>query len=129
MYHSENIPYHQSEGSHGGGAPHGQAGSRDTPRPYFPTLTDESTHHPTFTNDFMEQMTQCSREYNDLSMTIQRQMTLDQYCQLKCRNKPRPNHKSNYEFERRAGKMEIPCFDGTTKMRALACVQKLDTYL
>jgi hypothetical protein len=23
MYHTEHIPYHQSEGSHGGGAPHG----------------------------------------------------------------------------------------------------------
>ena len=32
-YHPEYIPYHHSEGSHGGGAPHGQIGSRATPRP------------------------------------------------------------------------------------------------
>jgi hypothetical protein len=67
-------------------------------------------------DDFVEQMAQCTREYHELDMMIQRQMSLDQYCQLKFRNKPRLNHMSNYEFERRAGKMEIPYFDGTTKM-------------
>jgi hypothetical protein len=80
-------------------------------------------------DDFVEQMARCTREYNDLDMMIQRQMSLDQYCQLKFRNKPRLNHRSNYEFECRAGKMEIPYFDGTTKMTAQAWVQKLDTYL
>jgi hypothetical protein len=74
-------------------------------------------------------MTHCIREYNDLSMTIQRQMSLDQYCQLKFRNKPRPNHRRNHEFERRAGKMEIPYFNGMTKMTTQAWVQKLDTSL
>jgi hypothetical protein len=111
-----------------GGAPHGQVGSRATPRPYLPMFTDEPTQNEPV-DDFMEQMAQFSREYNDLIMTIQRQMTLDQYCQLKFRNKPRSNHRSNYEFERRAGKMEIPYFDGMDKMTAQAWVQKLDTYL
>jgi hypothetical protein len=62
-------------------------------------------------------------------MMIQRQMSLDQYCQLKFRNKPRLNHRSNYDVERRTGKMEIPYFDGTTKMTMQAWLQKLDTYL
>jgi hypothetical protein len=35
----------------------------------------------------------------------------------------------NYELERRAGKMEIPYFDGSPKMTAQAWVQKLYTYL
>jgi hypothetical protein len=48
---------------------------------------------------------------------------------LKFRNKPRPYHRSNYEFERRAGKMEIPYFDCSAKMNAQAWVQKLDTFL
>jgi hypothetical protein len=126
-YHSKHIPYHHSEGSHGGATPHGQIGSRATPRPYLPTFTDELTQHEL--DDFVEQMVQCTREYNDLSMTIQREMSLDQYCQLKFRNKPRPNHRSNYKFERKAGKMEIPYFDGSAKMTAQAWVQKLDTYL
>ena len=56
-------------------------------------------------------------------------MPLDQYCQLKFKNKPRSNHKRNYEFEHKARKMEIPYFDGTAKMTAQAWVQKLDTYL
>ena len=62
-------------------------------------------------------------------MKVQRQMSLDQYCQLRFRNQPRMNHRGNFEFERRVGKIEIPYFDGTTKMTAQAWVQKLDTYL
>jgi hypothetical protein len=62
-------------------------------------------------------------------MRVQRQMSLDQYCQLRFRNQPRTNHRGSFEFERRAGKIEIPYFDGTTKMTAQSWVQKLDTYL
>jgi hypothetical protein len=62
-------------------------------------------------------------------MVIQRQMSLDQYCELKFRNKPRSKHRNSFEFERRAGKIEIPYFEGTTKMTAQAWVKKLDTYL
>jgi hypothetical protein len=62
-------------------------------------------------------------------MKVQRQMSLDQYCQLKFRNQPRMNHRGNFEFEQRAGKIEILYFDGTTKMTTQAWVQKLDTYL
>jgi hypothetical protein len=128
MYNSEHVLYHQSEGSHGGSTPHGQIGSRATPKPYFPMFTDEHAQHE-HVDDFVEQMMQCTREYNDLSMTIQRKMSLDQYCQLKFRNKPRLNHMSSYEFEPREGKMEIPYFDGTNKMTTHAWVHKLDTYL
>jgi hypothetical protein len=88
-----------------------------------------SPHNLNHIDDFVELFEQYSREYNSLNLTVQRQMTLDQYCQIKFRNKPRPHHRSNYEFERRAGKMEIPYFDGSAKMTAQAWVQKLDTYL
>jgi hypothetical protein len=74
-------------------------------------------------------MVQCTREYHELDLGIQRQMSLDQYCQLKFKHKPKPNHRSNYELERRMGKIEIPYFDCTAKMTARAWVQKLDTYL
>jgi hypothetical protein len=49
----------------------------------------------------VEQMAQCTKEYYDLDMIIQRQMSLDQYCQLKFRNKPRTSHRSSFEFEQR----------------------------
>jgi hypothetical protein len=110
-HQQEHGPYLYSEGSQGGGVPLGQSGSRTTPRPYLPTFTDETTQLEPI-DDFVDQFEQCGREYNQLSLTVQRQMTLDQYCQIKFRNKPRPHHRSNYEFERRAGKMEIPYFDG-----------------
>jgi hypothetical protein len=103
-------------------------GSRATPRPYLPTFTDGQSQQEQV-DDFLEQMVQCTREYHELDLGIQRQMSLDQYCQLKFRNKPKPNHRSNYELERRMGKIEIPYFDGTAKMTAQAWVQKLDTYL
>jgi hypothetical protein len=125
-YNLEKAP--SSEGSHGGGTSYGQMGSRANPRPYLPTFTDGQVQQEQV-DDFVEQMAQCTKEYYGLDMLIQRQMSLDQYCQLKFRNKPRPSHRSSYEFERRAGKMEIPYFDGTTKMTAQAWVQKLDTYL
>jgi len=44
-YNPEHIPYHQSEGSNEGGTPHGQIGSRATPRPYLPMFTDEQAQH------------------------------------------------------------------------------------
>jgi hypothetical protein len=56
-------------------------------------------------DDFVEQMAQCNKEYYGLDMIIQRQMSLDQYFQLKFINKPRPNHRSSFEFEQRADKI------------------------
>jgi hypothetical protein len=125
-YNPEKGP--RSEGSHGGGTSYGHLGSRANPRPYMPTFTDEQGQQEEV-DDFIEQMARCTKEYYGLDMVIQRQMSLDQYCQLKFRNKPRSKHRNSFEFERRAGKIEIPYFDGTAKMTAQALVQKLDTYL
>jgi hypothetical protein len=126
-----------SEGSLGGGMFHGQMGSRTNHRPYVPVFTDEPLgqhsgsranprpYMPTFTDeqeqheqveDFVAQLARSTREYYSLDMKVQRQMSLDQYCQLRFRNQPRTNHRGSFEFERRAGKIEIPYFDGTTKM-------------
>jgi hypothetical protein len=116
-YNLEKAP--SFEGSHGGGTSHGQMGSRANPRPYLPAFTDGQVQQE-HVDDFVEQMAQCTKEYYGLDMIIQRQMSLDQYCQLKFRNKPRTNHRSSFEFERRAGKIEIPYFDGTAKMTAQA---------
>jgi hypothetical protein len=139
-----------SEGSLGGGMFHGQMGSRTNHRPYVPVFTDEPLgqhsgsranprpYMPTFSDeqeqheqveDFVAQLARSTREYYSLDMKVQRQMSLDQYCQLRFRNQPRMNHRGSFEFERRAGKIEIPYFDGTAKMTAQAWVQKLDTYL
>jgi hypothetical protein len=102
--------------------------SRTTHRSYLPSFLDEQTK-PNHPDEFEDDFDQYVREYNLLSTPVQRQITLDQYCGLKFGGKPRSYHRSNYELERRVGKMEIPYFDGTTKMTAHAWVQKLDTYL
>jgi hypothetical protein len=147
-YNPEKDP--RSEGSQGGGTSNGKISSRANPRPYMPTFTDEQLgqnmgrranprpYMPMFideqvkqeqVDDFVEKMARCTKEYYGLDMVIQKKMSLDQYCQLKFRNNPRSNHRSSFEFERRAGKIEIPYFDGTTKMTTQAWVQNLDTYL
>jgi hypothetical protein len=129
-HQQEHIPYYHTEGqSHGGGAPQGQTHSRTTHRPYLPSFLDEQPQ-PSYQDEFEDNFDQYVREYNSLSIPVQRQITLDQYCGLKFRGKTqRSYHKNNYELERRAGKMEIPYFDGSAKMTAQAWVQKLDTYL
>jgi hypothetical protein len=104
------------------------SGSRANPRPYMPTFTDEQGQQEQV-EEFVEQMERSAKEYYSLDMKVQRQMSLDQYCQLRFRNQPRTNHRGSFEFERRTGKIEIPYFDGTTKMTAQSWVQKLDTYL
>jgi hypothetical protein len=101
-YNPKKAP--KSEGIHGGGTSYGQMGSRANPRPYFPTFTDEQVQQEQV-DDFVEQMAQCTKDYYDPDMIIHRQMSLDQYCQLKFRNKPRSNHRYSFEFQRRAGKI------------------------
>jgi hypothetical protein len=54
---------------------------------------------------------------------------VDLYCGIKFRGKLKQYERPNYEWERRAGKIEIPYFDGSAKVIAQAWVQKLDTYL
>jgi hypothetical protein len=109
-----------SEGSLGGGMFHGQmgsrtnhrpyvlvftdeplgqhSGSRDNPRPYMPTFTDEQEKHEQV-EDFVAQLARSTREYYSLDMKVQRQMSLDQYCQLRFRNQPRMNQRGSFEFE------------------------------
>jgi hypothetical protein len=94
----------------------------------MPTFTDEQGQHEQV-EDFVEQLTRSTREYYILDMKVQRQMSLDQYCQIRFRNQPRTNHRDIFEFDRREGKIEIPYFEGMTKMTTQAWVQKLDTYL
>jgi len=70
-----------------------------------------------------------AREYATLSVGFRRQVTLDQYCGIKYRGRTRSYHRGSNELERRAGKMEIPTFDGSAKTIVQAWVQKLDAYL
>jgi hypothetical protein len=73
-------------------------GSRANPRPYMPMFTDEQGQQEEV-DDFVEHMARCTKEYYGLDMVIQKQMSLDQYCQLKFRNKSRMKHRNNFEFE------------------------------
>ena len=97
----------RSEGSLEGDTLQGQMGSRINSRRYIPTFTDEQLgrhmsgranprpYMPTFSDelgqqelveDFVGQLVRSTNEYYSLDMKIQKQMSLDQYCQLKFRN-------------------------------------------
>ena len=60
-------------------------GSRANPKPYMPTFTDEQEQHEQV-EYFVAQLARSTREYYSLDMKVQRQMSLDQYCQLRFRN-------------------------------------------
>jgi hypothetical protein len=62
-------------------------------------------------------------------MSFMRHVTLLEYCGIKFRGRPREFHRGDYDLGCMARKMEIPPFDGTTKLFAKAWVQKLDAYL
>jgi hypothetical protein len=102
--------------------------NRATPRPYMPTFLEaqqQDNYFPKVEDNFEEY----AREYVGLSVGFRRQVTLDQYCGIKYRGKPRSYHKDNNELECRVGKMEITTFDGSARTIAQAWVQKLDAYL
>jgi hypothetical protein len=127
-YQEQDLHYHAEGQSFGGGTSRGQAHSRVTPRPYMPTFLDGQPQDNHF-NEIEDNFEQYAREYESLSAGFRRQVTLDQYCGIKFRGKPKNYHRNNNELEHRAGKMEIPYFDGSPKVTAQAWVQKLDTYL
>jgi hypothetical protein len=124
--HSSN--YHTKGQSYGGGAPQGPTNSRATPRPYQPTFLDNQPQR-NYEDEIEDNFEQYAREYHTLSAAFQRQVMMDQYCGIKFRGKPKQYQRPDYELERRVGKMEIPYFDGSSKVTAQARVQKLDTYL
>jgi hypothetical protein len=63
-----------------------------------------------------------------LSAGFRRQVSLGEYCGIKYRGRPRDFHRGNNDLGCKAGKMEIPTFDGAAKSSAKAWVQKLDAY-
>jgi hypothetical protein len=76
-HQQDNVPYYHTEGqSHGGGAAQGQTHKRTTHRPYLPLFLDEQTQ-PEFQDEIEDDFAQYVREYNSLSITVHRQMTLD----------------------------------------------------
>jgi hypothetical protein len=79
-----------------------------------------------YKDEIEDNFEQYAREYHALSVG---QVTLDEYCGIKFWGKLKQYRRPNYELESRAGKIEIPYFDGSSKVTAQAWVQKLDTYL
>jgi hypothetical protein len=61
------------------------SGRKANPRPYMPTFTDEQEKHEQV-EDFVAQLARSTREYYSLDMKVQREMSLDQYCQLRFRS-------------------------------------------
>jgi hypothetical protein len=76
----------------GGGFSKGTNNNRITPRPYIPTFLDgqpQDNHFREIEDNFEEYV----REYATLSAGFKRQVTLDQYCGIKLKGRPRNSHK------------------------------------
>jgi hypothetical protein len=128
-HHHEQDPHYHTEGQiFGAGPSRVPTHSRATPRPYMPTSLDGQPRDNHF-NQIEDNFEEYAREYATLSAIFKRQVTLDQCCGIKFRGRPKNYHRNNNELERRAGKMEIPYFDGSSRITAQAWVQKLDVYL
>jgi len=124
----QNFHYHTEGQSFGGGAYKGITHSRATPRPYLPTFLDSQPQHDHY-NEMEDNFEEYATEYESLCVGFRRQVTLDQYCGINFRGKPKHYHMNNNELERRVGKMEISYFDGYSKVTMQSWVQKMDTYL
>jgi hypothetical protein len=70
------------------------------------------------------------REYQALGDDFQVSISLQDYCTIKYRNRPRDFNmgQQNIDLMRKVGKLTISFFDGSNKCTSRAWVQKLDTY-
>jgi len=127
--HEEHSHHYHTEGqSYGSGAPQGPTHNRATPIPYLPTFL-KNQPQCNYEDEIEDNFEHYAREDHALSAGFQRKVTLDQYCGIKFRGKPKQYHRTKSELESRARKMENPYFDGSFKVTAQAWVHKLDTYM
>jgi hypothetical protein len=70
------------------------------------------------------------REYQSLGDEFQASMSLQDFCTIKYRNRPRDHNRvhQNKDLAQKLGKLSIPSFDGSNKSTTMAWVQKLDKY-
>jgi hypothetical protein len=116
-----------SRGTHS----HSHMASRTTPRPYMPTFLEA---RPRDTNDFghggiEDEWEDMEIVYNSLSAGFQRQVSLGEYCHIMYKRKSKGHYKGDNELGRKARRMEMPHFDGSSQISVKAWVQKMDSYL
>jgi len=114
-YHDQDIHYYTEGQIFGGGTSMGPTHSTVTPKPYMSTFLDGQPLYNHF-NEIEGNFEEYAREYEALNAGFRRQFTLDQYCGIKFRGKPKNCHRNNNELEHRVGKMEISYFDGSSKV-------------
>jgi hypothetical protein len=70
------------------------------------------------------------REYQALGDEFQAAMSLQNFCTIKYKNRPRDHNRGqqNKDLAQKLGKLSIPSFDGSNRSTTRAWVQKLDTY-
>jgi hypothetical protein len=103
--------------------------SRTVPRPLMPQfLENQQTVNqgkPVRGETFQDYYA----EYQALGEDFQAAMSLQDFCSIKYRNRPKDQRgQQNKDLSRKLGKLSIPTFDGSSRSTARAWVQKLDTY-
>jgi hypothetical protein len=87
----------------------------------MPTFLDGQPQDNQF-NEIEDNFKEYAKEHATLSVGFKRQVTLDQYYGIKFRDKPKRYYRNNSELERGEGKMEIPYFDGSSRVTMQAWV-------
>jgi hypothetical protein len=111
-----------------------QVGTRTTgriiPRPLMPQFLGDQQTGNQGQQGQGETFDDYWREYQALGEDFQAAMSLQDYFNIKYKNRPREvkRGQQNIDLMRKVGKLTIPSFDGSNKCTARAWVQKLDTY-
>jgi hypothetical protein len=104
--------------------------SRTVPRPLLPNFLGNQPTENQGQQVPGETFQDYLREYQALGDEFQAAMSLQDFCTIKYRNRPRDHNRvqQNKDLARKLGKLSIPSFDGSNRSTARAWVQKLDTY-
>jgi hypothetical protein len=122
--HVEGINTHVPTQNHIGST------SRVTPRPHMPQFLEGQQDGNQGKQGQGEYFTDYLREYQTLGDDFRNSMSLQDFCTIKYKNRPRDFNRGpqSWELQQKVGKLSIPYFDGSRKCTARAWVQKLDTY-
>jgi hypothetical protein len=100
------------------------------PRPHMPQFLEGQQAGNQGQQGQEEDFTEFLREYKTLGEEFQAAMSLQDFCTIEYKNRPRDFNggPQSWELQRKVKKLSIPYFDGSIKSTARAWVQKLDTY-
>ena len=114
--HEESIHRGQMEEhrSNDGGSIPSHTINKTTPRTYLPTFLDTQRRDANAldSESFGDEWEIVEKEYNAMSVGFRRRVSMGEYFHLKMKRRSKEHYRGVSELGRRAGRMELPTFDG-----------------